>query len=105
MATPRTWSSARSTLVSLAFVSLSVVASTLAGCVESTKASHVRAGDLYAPWQDRYDDYFASVHSQQATAAQWPDDRKAAHKPLLPALKLDGMAIAAMGFCAACTAW
>jgi hypothetical protein len=60
-----------------------------AGCAEtSTAASHVRAGELYAPGQDRYDDYFAAVHSQQATAAQWDGDREAAHRALVAALKL-----------------
>jgi hypothetical protein len=61
------------------------------GCAETSSASsHVRAGDLYAPGQDRYDDYFAAVHSQQATAAQWAADRKSAHQALVTALKLDG---------------
>jgi hypothetical protein len=49
----------------------------------------VRAGDLYAPGQDRFDDYFAAVHSQQATSAQWPSDRKASHQSIADALKLD----------------
>jgi hypothetical protein len=91
MATPRKWFTARSTRAAIAFLSMRALAAfSVAGCVESAGASHVRAGDLYAPGQDRYDDYFASVHSQQATAAQWPGDRKAAHQPLLTALKLDG---------------
>lgn len=62
----------------------------LGACAEtSTGASRVRAGDLYAPGQDRYDDYFAAVHSQQATSAQWPSDRKTSHQAITEALKLD----------------
>jgi len=71
-------------------VGITVVAAA-AGCVEaSTAGSHVKAGDLYAPGQERYDDYFAAVHSQQASAAQWAADRKAAHQTIVSALKLDG---------------
>jgi hypothetical protein len=60
------------------------------GCEETVASSHVRAGELYVPGEERYDDYFAEVHSQQASADQWADDRKAAHRALVAALKLDG---------------
>jgi hypothetical protein len=50
--------------------------------------SKVRAGELYLPGSARYDTYFNDVHAQQVAAANWPEDRKSARKPLLDALKL-----------------
>jgi hypothetical protein len=58
-------------------------------CEQTVGASHVRTGELYAPGQEQYDDYFADVHSQQASAGQWIEDRKGAHRALAAALKLD----------------
>jgi hypothetical protein len=81
----------RSLAAWIGLASLILLTAFAEGCAEtSTASSHVRAGDLYAPGQDRYDDYFAAVHSQQATAAQWAADRKSAHQAIVSALKLDG---------------
>ena len=58
------------------------------GCdlfVGSTKVAH---GQRYQSDDQRFDPYFDAVHQQQVTAAGWPDEKKAARKPLIDALTL-----------------
>jgi hypothetical protein len=59
-----------------------------AACSVLGTPSKVRAGQLYLPGSVRYDAYFNSVHAEQVAAANWPEDRKSARKPLVDALKL-----------------
>jgi hypothetical protein len=48
--------------------------------------SKVAQGQLYQSGDGNYDPYFQSVHQQQTAAAAWPDEKKAARKPLVTAL-------------------
>ncbi len=48
--------------------------------------SKVARGELYQSGDARWDPYFAAVHEQQVAAGAWPDDKKAARKPLVAAL-------------------
>ena len=48
--------------------------------------SKVAQGQLYQSGDARWDPYFSAVHEQQVAAATWPDDRKAARRPLVKAL-------------------
>jgi hypothetical protein len=50
--------------------------------------SKVRTGQLYVAGSTRYDAYFAAIHALQVGAAEWPEERRSARKPLLDALKL-----------------
>ncbi|MDB4947261.1 MAG: hypothetical protein JWP97_6795 [Labilithrix sp.] len=51
----------------------------------STKVGHAQ---LYQSDDPRFDPYFDSVHQQQVAAAAWPDEKKAARKPLVAVLTL-----------------
>ena len=51
----------------------------------STKVAH---GQRYQSDDARFDPYFDSVHQQQVAAAGWPDEKKAARKPLIDTLTL-----------------
>jgi hypothetical protein len=67
---------------------LGVASSALGGCdvlVGSTKTAN---GQLYQSGDGRYDAYFAAVHQEQVAAASWPDESKAARKPIITALNL-----------------
>jgi len=59
----------------------------LAGC-DSFGSSKVAQGQRYTSGDSRYDPYFASVHQQQVAAEAWPDEKKAARRPLVGALAL-----------------
>jgi hypothetical protein len=48
--------------------------------------SKVAQGQLYQSGDGNYDPYFQTVHQQQTAAAAWPDEKKAARKPLVTAL-------------------
>lgn len=60
-------------------------ATALVGCPPPSK---VAQGQRYSSGDNRFDPYFDSVHQQQVAAASWPDDRKAARRPLVTALAL-----------------
>jgi hypothetical protein len=45
-------------------------------------------GQLYESGDAKYDPYFASVHEQQLAASKWPEESKAARKPVIVALSL-----------------
>jgi hypothetical protein len=51
-------------------------------------SSRVAQGQLYQADDQRYDPYFDSVHQAQIAAAAWPDEKKAARRPLVNALTL-----------------
>jgi hypothetical protein len=59
-----------------------------AACSVLGSPSKVRAGQLYVSGSGRYDTYFGEIHAEQVAAANWPEDRKTARKPLLDVLKL-----------------
>src|SRR5215472_15986244 len=67
---------------------LGVVGASTLGCEVLGAPSRVRAGELYAPGQSRFDAYFAQVHDEQTAAAKWSEDRRSTRKPLADALKL-----------------
>jgi hypothetical protein len=48
----------------------------------------VANGQLYTSGDGRYDPYFETVHQEQVAAANWPDESKAARKPIITALGL-----------------
>ena len=48
----------------------------------------VAQGQLYRTGNPEYDAYFQDVHQQQADAATWDDEEKAARKPLATTLEL-----------------
>ena len=53
--------------------------------VGSSKVAH---GQRYQSEDARFDPYFDSVHQQQVAAAAWPDEKKAARRPLINTLAL-----------------
>ncbi len=74
------------TALGLVFLGLAALGS--AGCEVLGSPSRVKAGQLYVSGQARYDTYFAAVHLEQAGAAKWAEERKAARKPLVEQLRL-----------------
>lgn len=69
-------------------IALGVACSALAGCDFILTPTKVADGQLYQSGDGRYDAYFAAVHQEQVAAANWPDDSKAARKPIVTALDL-----------------
>lgn len=51
-------------------------------------SSKVAQGQRYQHDDQRYDPYFDNVHQAQVAAAAWPDEKKAARRPLVNALSL-----------------
>ena len=51
----------------------------------SSKVAH---GQRYQSEDSRFDPYFDGVHQQQVAAASWPDEKKAARRPLVNLLAL-----------------
>jgi hypothetical protein len=49
----------------------------------------VSQGQLYQSGDAGYDAFFSSVHDLQDATTHWPEDKRAARRPLLDALKLD----------------
>lgn len=60
----------------------------LAGCDLVLGPTKTANGELYQSGEGRYDPYFAAVHQEQVAAASWPDEAKAARKPIVTALDL-----------------
>jgi len=58
------------------------------GCALFEPQSKVRAGTLFQTGQAAYDDYFTKVHTLQTEAGSWGDDKKAARRGLIDALKI-----------------
>jgi hypothetical protein len=76
-------------LVRLASVALvSVACATAMPACELLGSSKVAQGQRFQSDDPRYDPYFDSVHQAQVAAAAWPDEKKAARRPLLTALAL-----------------
>ncbi|MBX3212926.1 MAG: hypothetical protein KF850_12890 [Labilithrix sp.] len=69
-------------------IALGVACSALAGCDLILTPTKVANGELYQSGDGRYDAYFAAVHHEQKAAASWPDESKAARKPIVTALDL-----------------
>ena len=65
-----------------------LVCGTAPGCDLFVGSSKVAHGQRYQSDDQRFDPYFDSVHQQQVAAAAWPDERKAARRPLVNALAL-----------------
>ncbi|MBX3223425.1 MAG: hypothetical protein KF795_23130 [Labilithrix sp.] len=69
-------------------IALGVACATLVGCDLILTPTKVADGQLYQSGDGRYDAYFAAVHHEQKAAANWPDESKAARKPIVTALDL-----------------
>lgn len=69
-------------------IALGVACSALVGCDLVLTPTKVANGELYQSGDGRYDAYFAAVHHEQKAAASWPDESKAARKPIVTALDL-----------------
>ncbi len=57
-------------------------------CALFEPQSRIKSGQLFQTGQTQYDDYFTKVHALQVEAAGWPDDKKAARRNLIDALKI-----------------
>jgi hypothetical protein len=77
----------RRTTVALG-IAFGVACSVLGGCDVFVGNTKVASGQLYQSGDGRYDAYFAEVHHEQVAAASWPDESKAARKPIVTALNL-----------------
>jgi len=71
----------------LAFAAL-IALYTLPACDFITGPSKVASGQLYQSGDGKYDPYFDAVHKEQIAAASWPDESKAARRPITTALTL-----------------
>jgi hypothetical protein len=60
----------------------------LPACDFVNTPTKVGNGQLYQSGDGRYDPWFAQVHQEQVAAASWPDESKAARKPIITALDL-----------------
>lgn len=60
----------------------------LCGCELSNTPTKTASGQLYQSGDGRYDGYFATVHQEQVAASNWPEESRAARKPVLVALDL-----------------
>ncbi len=60
----------------------------VAGCALFEPQSKIKSGQLFQSGQTQYDDYFTKVHTLQVESAGWPDDKKAARRNLIDALKI-----------------
>lgn len=79
------WRSLRRLRSALVLAACLAGGAALVGCPPPSK---VAQGQRYSSGDNRFDPYFESVHQQQISAAAWPDDRKAARRPLVTALAL-----------------
>jgi hypothetical protein len=66
----------------------SLALSALPACDGFLSSSKVAQGQRYQSDDPHYDPYFDSVHQAQVAAAGWPDEKKAARKPLINVLAL-----------------
>lgn len=60
----------------------------VASCSLFESGTHVREAQLYQPGVASYDAYFKEVHELQVATASWPDQKRAARRPLVDLLKL-----------------
>ena len=60
----------------------------VSACDLNSTPTKVASGQLYQSGDGRYDAYFTTVHQEQVAAASWPDESKAARKPIITALDL-----------------
>ena len=65
-----------------------IALASLGACAVLGSPSRVRAGELYATGEARYDAYFAELHADQVAAAKWADEEKEVRRPLVTALRL-----------------
>jgi hypothetical protein len=74
----------------LRFVRLATLSAlvALAACDLINTPTKTANGELYQSGDPRYDQYFSAVHQEQVAAAAWPDESKAAKKPIVTALNL-----------------
>lgn len=66
----------------------SLAVSALPACEGFLSSSKMAQGQRYQSGDQSYDPYFESVHQTQVSAAAWPDEKKAARRPLVNALAL-----------------
>ena len=66
----------------------SLACATLPACDGMFGSSKVAQGQRYQSEDQHYDPYFESVYQAQLGAAGWPDEKKAARKPLIGVLSL-----------------
>jgi hypothetical protein len=69
-------------------LALGVSVPALPACDFVNTPTKVGNGQLYQSGDGRYDPWFAQVHQEQVAAASWPDESKAARKPIITALDL-----------------
>lgn len=69
-------------------LALGVSVPALPACDFVNTPTKVGNGQLYQSGDGRYDPWFAQVHQEQVAAASWPDESKAARKPIITALNL-----------------
>ncbi len=74
--------------VMLMALALGASAPALPACDFVNKPTKIGNGQLYQSGDGRYDPWFAQVHQEQVAAASWPDESKAARKPIITALNL-----------------
>src|SRR3982750_1468170 len=60
----------------------------VSACALFEPQSKIKSGQLFQSGQAQYDDYFTKVHALQVEAAGWADDKKAARRNLIDALKI-----------------
>ena len=60
----------------------------IASCNLFESGTRVREAQLYQPGIAPYDAYFKEVHELQVATASWPDQKRAARRPLVDLLKL-----------------
>ena len=58
------------------------------GCDFVNTRTKMGTGQLYQSGDGRYDPYFAQVHQDQLSAANWPEESKNARKPIITALSI-----------------
>jgi hypothetical protein len=69
-------------------VALGVACTALTGCDLILTPTKTANGQLYQSGDGKYDPYFTAVHQEQVAATSWPDEAKAARKPIVTALDL-----------------
>jgi hypothetical protein len=67
---------------------LAVLVGSATPACELFATSKIEHGQRYQSDDQRFDPYFDGVHQQQVGAAAWPDEKKAARRPLVNALAL-----------------
>jgi hypothetical protein len=70
------------------FAALLISTLVVTACDLQNTPTKVGSGQLYQSGDGRYDAYFTTVHQEQVAAGNWPDESKAARRPIVTALDL-----------------